>query len=297
MKNILIVKTAAAGDVLRTTFVLDTLSKIFNVYWLTDSLCVPLINSRLANVVTDINELKGIEFETIYSLEEDIELLKSIQTLNYNQLTGCYTVNNTVTYTAANEQWFDISLVSKYGIEEANKLKYENKLTFQELISSVFDIEWKGQRYNALEYDASNAIVSGNIAIAHTAGNKWPNKNWAYYNELKIELEKLGYTVNYLPNRKSIKEHIADIASHDLVICGDSLPMHIATALNVPSISLFTCTSPIEIYDYNLITKIVSPKLEQYYYQREFDKNCSASISVDEVYNSIKNKQNEKQTK
>jgi heptosyltransferase-2 len=289
MKNVLIVKTGAAGDVLRTTFVLETLTSKYNVYWLTDILCIPLINSSLATIVTDIKDLYNIEFDTIYSLEEDIELLKSVQTLNYNQLIGCYTVNNTVTYTAANEQWFDISLVSKYGIEEANKLKYENKLTFQELISGVFDIEWKGQRYNTLEYNTSTAIVSGNIAIAHTAGNKWPNKNWAYYNELKIELEKLGYIVNYLPNRTSIKDHIADIASHNLVICGDSLPMHIATALNIPSIALFTCTSPIEIYDYNLISKVVSPKLEQYYYQRVFDINCTESIGINDILKLINN--------
>jgi len=337
MKNILIVKTGAAGDVLRTTFVLDTVSKIFNVYWLTDLLCVPLINSKLANVVTDINELKGIEFETIYSLEEDISLLAQMQTLTYTNLIGCYINKDKVTYSAPNEIWFDISLVSKFGIESANEAKYNNTLTFQEMVSGIFNIPFNSEPYNELEYDITDSIHKADIAIAPTAGNKWPNKNWLYYNELiellkkdgylvnvlpqresikqhiadiaiaptagnkwpnknwlyyneLIELlKKDGYSVNVLPQRESIKQHISDISAHKLVVCGDSLPMHIATALKIPSVALFTCTSPIEIYDYNLITKIVSNQLSKYYYQREFDENCPTSISVNTVYNTIKN--------
>jgi ADP-heptose:LPS heptosyltransferase len=289
MKNILIIKTGAAGDVLRTTFVLDTLSKVFNVYWLTDKLCVPLINSSLANVVTDISELKGIEFDTIYSLEEDVTLLSQMQTLTYTKLIGCYINEGIVTYSAPNEIWFDISLVSKFGVKAADKAKYNNTLTFQEMISGIFDIPFNSEPYNELEYDITDSPYKADIAIAPTAGNKWPNKNWLYYDELIELLKQDGYSINILPQRDSIKQHIADIAAHKLVICGDSLPMHIATALKIPSVALFTCTSPIEIYDYNLITKIVSNQLSKYYYQRELDTNCSTGITVTEVYTAIKN--------
>jgi heptosyltransferase-2 len=288
MKNILIIKTGAAGDVLRTTFVLNTLSKVFNVYWLTDKLCVPLINSNLANVVTDISELKDIEFDTVYSLEEDITLLSQMQTLTYTNLIGCYINEGTVTYSSPNEIWFDISLVSKFGIKAANEAKYNNVLTFQEMISGIFNIPFNSEPYNELEYDTADSPYKADIAIAPTAGNKWPNKNWLYYNELIELLKQDGYSINILPQRDSIKQHIADIAAHKLVICGDSLPMHIATALKIPSVALFTCTSPIEIYDYNLITKIVSNQLSKYYYQRELDINCSTGITVTEVYAAIK---------
>ena len=289
MKNILIIKTGAAGDVLRTTFVLNTLSKVFNVYWLTDKLCVPLINSNLANVVTDISELKDIEFDTVYSLEEDITLLSQMQTLTYTNLIGCYINEGTVTYSSPNEIWFDISLVSKFGIKAANEAKYNNVLTFQEMISGIFNIPFNSEPYNELEYDTADSPYKADIAIAPTAGNKWPNKNWLYYDELIELLKQDGYSINILPQRDSIKQHIADIAAHKLVICGDSLPMHIATALKIPSVALFTCTSPIEIYDYNLITKIVSNQLSKYYYQRELDTNCSTGITVTEVYTAIKN--------
>jgi ADP-heptose:LPS heptosyltransferase len=59
--------------------------------------------------------------------------------------------------------------------------------------------------------------------------------------------------------------------------------MHIATALKVPSIALFTCTSPDEIYSYDLITKIISTKLTKFYYQREFDINCPTGILITDV--------------
>lgn len=289
MKNILIVKTGAAGDVLRTTFILEELTKYNSVYWLTDKLCIDLINDDLAEVSSNIEDFINIDFETIYCLEEDLELLTNIQNkLSYQSIVGCQIVNNQITYFSPSTEWFDMSLVSKFGIKKANELKLKNNKTFQELVSSIFNIKFIGQKYNFLRYNIQDAIIKGDIAIAKTAGNKWPNKNWAYYDELKLELEKLGYAVNYLPNRSSIKKHIADIASHKLIICGDSLPMHIATALEIPSIALFTCTSPIEIYDYNLITKIVSLKLDKYYYQREFNEDCVNNIAINEILKKIK---------
>ncbi len=294
MKNILIVKTGASGDVLRTTFVLEDLSKKYKVYWLTDPLNVDLIDKRLAECYTNILGLKDIFFEKIYSLEEDKELVLSIQTqLSYKFLIGCYYENGNVIYHAPNTEWFDMSLVSVYGFDRANELKLENTKSFQELVGSIFGIKFTGQKYNTLEYDYNDAIIAGDIAIAKEAGNKWPNKNWAYYDELKVALEDRGFTVNYLPNRTNIKEHIADIASHKLIVCGDSLPMHIATALQIPSIALFTCTSPVEIFDYKLITKIVSSKLNSYFYQKEYNFECVRTIKLNEVLNFVICEKNE----
>jgi len=293
MKNILIVKTGAAGDVLRTTFILEELIKYNSIYWLTDELCIDLIDNDLVEVSSNIDDFNNIDFETIYCLEEDPNLLTNVQTkLSYQNIIGCQIINNQIVYSSPNTEWFDMSLVSKFGIEKANELKLKNTKTFQELVASIFNLEFIGQKYNSLKYNNEDAIIEGDIAIAKTAGNKWPNKNWAYYDELKLELEKLGYKVNYLPNRNFIKEHIADIAAHKLIICGDSLPMHISTALNIPSITLFTCTSPFEIHDYNLITKIISPKLNQYYYQREFNEECVKNITIDEILNKVKNGKN-----
>ena len=290
MKQVLIVKTGAAGDVLRTTFILESLIKNCEVHWLTDQNCVDLIDPTLTTVYTDIAQLPPIVFDYVYCLEEDSQLLKTVQEETVcKKYIGYYLDHGTIYYTSPNREWFDMSLNSRYGIIEANRLKLANRKTFQDLVAPIFELEFNNEKYNKLNYTPEDAIVVGNIAIAKSAGAKWPNKNWAYYDELKTLLQGLGYTVNYLPTRDNIKQHIADIAAHDLIIGGDSLPMHIATALEKPSIALFTCTSPWEIYDYNLITKIVSSKLPEYYYQRELTKDCTVSISVEEVYTVVKN--------
>ena len=44
--------------------------------------------------------------------------------------------------------------------------------------------------------------------------------------------------------------------------------MHFALGSGIPCVSILTCTSPWEIYEYGLQQKIVSPLLAEYFYQR-----------------------------
>ena len=64
---------------------------------------------------------------------------------------------------------------------------------------------------------------------------------------------------------------------------GDSLPMHFALGTATPCVSLFTCTSPWEIYDYGVQKKIVSSLLEEFFYKRGYDERATTAITVDEV--------------
>jgi hypothetical protein len=260
--KILIIKTEASGDVLRTTFVLEYLSNQYDIYWFTSFKNKDLIDSNLAKVVVDFKEISDLYFERVYSLEEDFEILSNLSNnINYKEIVGCFLRETDIDYSAPDETWFDMSVISKYGLEKANLLKMENKLCFQEMVSKIFGFNFSGQKYNNLNFNAYDSIVSGDIAIGKMAGEKWPNKNWAYYDELKEKLESMGFVVNFLPNRETIKQHISDIRSHKLIISGDSLPMHIATALGINSVSIFTCTSPAEIYGYGFINKIISKVL------------------------------------
>ena len=43
--------------------------------------------------------------------------------------------------------------------------------------------------------------------------------------------------------------------------------MHFALGTGTPCVTLFTCTSPWEIYDYGIQKKIVSPLLERVFLQ------------------------------
>ena len=63
--------------------------------------------------------------------------------------------------------------------------------------------------------------------------------------------------------------------------------MHFGLGQNVKCVSLFTCTSPWEIYEYGLQKKIVSPLLEQFFYKRDFDVRATTAISFEEVFEAV----------
>jgi ADP-heptose:LPS heptosyltransferase len=125
--------------------------------------------------------------------------------------------------------------------------------------------------------------LSGDVAIAADAGPIWPMKKWAYYDELKQRLEDQGLTVNVLPQRSSLLEHLSDVQNHRCLVGGDSLPMHFALGTRTQCVTLFTCTSPWEIYCYGVQAKIVSPLLGEFFYKRGYDERATTAIGVDEV--------------
>jgi len=63
-------------------------------------------------------------------------------------------------------------------------------------------------------------------------------KKWAYYDELKNELESAGLKVNILQSHPTLLKHLADVQGHDCLVCGDSLPMHVALGCGVRCVSI-----------------------------------------------------------
>jgi len=90
-----------------------------------------------------------------------------------------------------------------------------------------------------------------------------------------------------LPKRSSLLEHLSDVRNHRCLVGGDSLPMHLALGTGTRCITLFTCTSPWEIYDYGIQKKIVSPLLEEFFYKRGYDNRATTAITVDEVLGAV----------
>jgi hypothetical protein len=146
--------------------------------------------------------------------------------------------------------------------------------------------EGLGLRFSGEKYVLPEPLytdLSGDVALAPVAGAVWPMKDWAFYDKLKKELEAKELTVNILPKRSSLLEHLTDVRNHRCLVAGDSLPMHFALGTNTLCVSLFTCTSPWEIYDYGLQTKIVSPLLGEFFYQRGFNSRATTAIGLSEV--------------
>jgi ADP-heptose:LPS heptosyltransferase len=286
--NILVVKLGATGDVVRTTPLLKRLDG--QITWLTvlkNTVLLENLRDNLRCFSWEERQLvPNIRYDLIINLEDTLEVGLYLKTLQAAQLFGAYVDSqNNLCYTDDSRRWFDLGLISSYGRQQADRLKLLNRHTYQEMIFDGLGFHFAGETY--LLPEPIETGLSANVAIAAEAGPIWPMKQWAYYDELKQQLEDRGLTVNVLPKRSSLHEHLADVREHKCLVGGDSLPMHFALGTRTPCVSLFTCTSPWEIYDYGIQKKIVSPLLEEFFYKRGYDERATTAISVDEVFTAV----------
>jgi len=286
--NVLIAKLGATGDVVRTTPLLGRFAG--QIAWLTAAKNTVLLENLTDNLRCFSWEerqlVPDIRYDLIINLEDTLDVGLYLKTLRTTQLFGAFVDSaNQLRYTDDSRRWFDLSLISAYGREQADKLKLKNRRTYQDLIFEGLGFRFAGETY--LLPEPIETGLSGDVAIAAEAGAVWPMKKWAYYSELKQRLEDQGLKVNILPERPSLLEHLCDVRNHRCVVGGDTLPMHLALGSKIPCVTLFNCTSPWEIHDYGLQEKIVSPLLEEFFYKRGFDERATKAISVDEVLSAV----------
>ena len=286
--SLLIIKLGATGDVVRTTPLLRRLDG--EITWLTAAKNAVLLENLTGNLRCfpweDRQLIPDIKYDLIINLEDTLEVGSYLQTLQTTQHFGAYVDSqNDLRYTDDSQGWFGLSLISAYGKQKADKLKFQNRQAYQELIFEGLGFRFGGEPY-LLPAPTETDLV-GDVAIAADAGPVWPIKKWAYYDELKHHLEGRGLTVNVLPERSSLLEHLCDVKNHHCLVGGDSLPMHFALGTGTPCVTLFTCTSPWEIYEYGVQKKIISPLLEEFFYKRGHDNRATTAINVDEVLSAV----------
>jgi heptosyltransferase-2 len=277
----LILKLNATGDVVRTTPLLRVLNGV--VTWITASRNVPLLEGISPNLVVvpweRREEAMGGDYELVINLEDEREVAEMAARVSAERRFGAVLDRaGALAYTEDANGWFDMSLISRFGRARADALKLRNRRTYQELLFEGLGFSFNDQRY--LLPPPGPSDLRGDVAIASASGPVWPMKTWAYFGELGSELRRRGLLVNVLPTRPTLLEHLGDIANHRCVVGGDSLPMHLALGLGVPTIAIFNCTSPWEIRDYGLLTKLISPRIEEYFYRRDFDVEATRAIPL-----------------
>jgi heptosyltransferase II len=286
--SVLIIKLGASGDVVRTTPLLRRLDG--PVSWITAETNLALLEGidREVRSVSWKNRqsVADTAYDLVINLEDDRESSSFLKQLKFKELFGAHlNGDDQLTYTSNSRSWFDLGLISAYDRDEADRLKLLNRRTYQELIFDGLGLGFCGEPYHLPPSRPTE--LRGDVAISPTAGAIWPMKQWAYYNELKKELEAQGLKVNILDSRPTLLEHLADVQGHRCLVSGDSLPMHLALGSGVPCVSIFTCTSPWEIYGYGLQKKIVSPLLERFFYKRGYDRTATTAISVEKVKDAV----------
>jgi ADP-heptose:LPS heptosyltransferase len=286
--SILIIKLDATGDVVRTTPLLHQFEG--PVSWITAEKNTSLLQGieREVRYVSwkDRHLVAETKYDLVINLEDDPDTSLFLKELRFKQLFGAHLDRkDELTYTRDSRGWFELSLISAYGRKEADRLKLLNRRTYQDLVFEGLGLSFSGETYYLPPVRPTG--LHGDVAISSTAGPVWPMKKWAYYDELATELRKKGLQVNVLPTRPSLLEHLADVQGHRCLVSGDSLPMHLALGSGVRCVSIFTCTSPWEIYEYGLQEKIVSLLLERFFYKRGYDNRATTTITVDEVVRAV----------
>jgi heptosyltransferase-2 len=294
-RQILIIKTGATGDVVRTSVLLHIFAND-EITWVTaeKNKCVlpdhfPALSHVIAiEDVTDCEHLKNDVFDWGLSLDDDIESVKLASSLSCKKLTGAfYNVDNQkMEYTDDSAAWFDLSLISRYDKEIADKMKYEATKSVQAYLCDMVGHTFAGEEYLIPEEITAkpNAKL---IGIEERAGARWPTKRWNGYEELSQKLEKMGYEVRFFKERSDMRDYMRDIADCSLIITGDTLAMHFALALKIPTVAIFTCTSPDEIYDYGRMEKVISPFLWKAFYKTAYIPEAVESITLKMVWDAI----------
>lgn len=218
------------------------------------------------------------------------------------------------------EEWFVMGAF--------DNLKAKNTKTYQQIIHEICSLPYnKGEIiFNltddeslfAKEFSDKNSLSGYEKIIGINAGasNRWEFKKWRLegYVELLKALSK-KYNCAFLlfgsNNEKEINDYLAkecknvfntgsnntlrEFASYvnlcDVLVTGDTLALHVATALKVPSVCIFGPTSNAEIEDYGLVRKVY-PNLDClvcYKNKCDFKPNCMELVTTDLVFNEVVN--------
>lgn len=193
--RILIIKLGAAGDVVRTTAILPGLKEKYpkaKIEWLTDRPMVELLdgNPYLKGVffMGDKSGFAKNHYDLVINFDEDFGVCLLASQLKTKRLIGTYVDDGEIRYTPEATVRFDMSRLSRHLPEEANRLKFANRKTYQELCYDMLGLKYRGQRPYfhltakdkkfAAEFAKSKGIKRGQqvIGINTGAGGKWHHK-------------------------------------------------------------------------------------------------------------------------
>lgn len=296
--RVLIVKLAAMGDVLRTTFLLGCIKRDFpnaTVTWVTMGKNIPLLENN-----PSIHHIFSIEGEAMARLHvEEFDLILSPDANSWsaalasmakgNQRRGFFLNSKGVVEPTHEKGW----LWYRMGAFDHEKKK--NQKSYQEMVSGSLGLSYeldeiqyfpkKSELIEAKDFinqyqKTEQKIIGVNLG----GGDRWKKKVWkakhfvSYihqmvdsYQVLPIliagESERFLYEevtlqlngINYVPGiGLGIRQTAALIHYCDLFLTADSLAMHLASALKVHQIVLFGPTSLAEIEMYGRGVKLAS---------------------------------------
>ncbi len=328
-KDMLIIKTGAPGDVLRTTPLLSGLREKYGgekIYWLTDRKSLELLkdNPFLYRIMTPesrlFKEIKKKEFAFVINPENSKRSALIAETIHADQKFGYGFRPEGYIYPYTKEAEYYLEMA---GFDDVKKA---NRKTYQEILFEMCGMRFSPERNKILtpplidrkfikSFRGRYRIETPVIGLHTGAGRRWQLKKWRTdsFAELAGVLAGEGNTVVLLggnleaktnreikrkvnaPNvidgtvNDDFKKFVNTIYMCDLIVCGDTLALHLALGFQKKVVALFGPTSPWEIELYGLGVKIF-PEIDCICcYRGKCNKkpNCMDLISVDRVYDAV----------
>ncbi len=325
MKKICIIKLGALGDVIRTLPILIGIKEKYpdsEISWITKKDSFEMVkNSPHVKKMLILPFEPRESFDILYNFDIDDEATFLAGKINSKKKYGFYSDGGFVSA-------FNIGAEYYLNTIFDDEIKKTNAKTYQEMIFMAAELPYKRQ-YHAIilseetkkyagNFFEENKINSGKLIGMHLgASARWPSKVWHKEN-LKDFIKKAksaGYEIilfggpNETEELEKIKKQFSEsgimlhannpyntamqfaslVEKCNFMICSDSFSLHISLALGKQTIGLFFCTSSKEVEGYDLLKKIESPMLYNFFPERmnEYDENLVKSISSEEVFNKI----------
>jgi len=323
--KILMIKLGAKGDVVRTFPLAEGLKKKHpgaEITWITRKGALELFEGNpFVDKVFSLPFSTDEEFDILYNFDIEEEATSLASSLKAKEKYGFYSEGG---YAAS----FNLGAEYYLNTIFDDELKKNNRKTYQEMMFQAADLPYDKEKPRiylkerdkeyARDFVVRNGIdVSKLIGIHMGASPRWPSKAWSEENlkefigkakkrEYEIllfggpdEVEKIKRFAESLRN-EGIRFHTNDPGNSDrefaslvdlckVMVCSDSFSLHVAMALEKPTIGLFFCTSPYEVETYGLLKRMISPKLEEFFPEKQdqYDEQLVKSIKADEVLEEV----------
>ena len=298
------------------------------ITWVVDEETVDLLRDiPLIDRVAPLNgetllALQAQRFDAVYSLDKDPGLTALANLVSAPQKYG-FGLNehgNLTAFTPA------AAYALRLGVDDHLKFRMNTK-TYQEMLFEAVEVEYQTDDYvfvlkeahrrKAQAFFARNKIPAGrlNVGLNTGAGAKFTTKQWPADHFLKLipRLRKdLGANVFLLggPREKALNLRLARDAKvkvydtgtansllefagflslMDVVVCADTLAMHLALAQKKKTVVLFGPTCPAEIELYGRGRKLFAgPDCGPCYKQTCPDPVCMTAITPDQVLKAVR---------
>jgi ADP-heptose:LPS heptosyltransferase len=283
---------------------------------------IPLIDRLMPMNVETALALQGQRFDAVYSLDKDPGLVALAGLVSAPRKFG-FGLNehgNLAVFTPA----ADYSM--RLGVDDELKFKVNDK-SYQQMIFEAVELEYKNDDYVFVLPEAARAKAAAffkakrvpkdrpNIGLNTGAGAKFTTKQWpeAHFlalikllkRELKANVFLLGGRREEALNRRlakraatpvfdtgtdnSLLEFAGFLEKMDVIVCSDTLAMHIALALKRKTVVLFGPTCPQEIETYGRGVKLFAgADCAPCYKQTCPDPVCMESITPAQVRNAVR---------